>query len=137
MSKFYRDNGSFYDPEYNDGRTKQAFKDECDINRIMTRAMAHGLPEAGEQVYADVSSISPDTYLEMKNQISEVVGALEHLSSVDRRFYGTPEAFLNAKYAEHMEKLKAEAEASVEPVLETPPAESAESVEPSQEGSGA
>ena len=28
--------------EYNDGRTKQAYKDQCDINRIIKRAAVKG-----------------------------------------------------------------------------------------------
>lgn len=42
MSKYFRDNGERYIPEYNDGRTKQSFKDQCDINKILKKAQVKG-----------------------------------------------------------------------------------------------
>lgn len=122
------------------GKTNQSAKDECDINRIVMRAMAHGLPDMADLSYGDVSDISPESYLEMKNHISHVNGVYESLPSDMRRYYGSAEAFLNAKFAEHVEKLNAEAESESSDdslVIETPPAESAESVVSSDEGSGA
>lgn len=43
MSKYYRDHGEYYFPEYEEpGRTKQSFKDECDVNLILKRAQRKG-----------------------------------------------------------------------------------------------
>ena len=42
MSSYFKENGKIYQPEYNDGRTKQAFKDECDVNKILRRAAKAG-----------------------------------------------------------------------------------------------
>lgn len=42
MSRYYRNNGEVYTPEYNDGRTKQAFKDQCDINKMLKKAQQKG-----------------------------------------------------------------------------------------------
>ena len=42
MSKYYRDNGEVYTPVYADGRTKQAFKDSTDINKMLAKAQRSG-----------------------------------------------------------------------------------------------
>lgn len=42
MSKYYRDNGDFFFPEFGPGRTKQAYKDACDINKILKKAQVKG-----------------------------------------------------------------------------------------------
>ena len=38
MSLYYRKHGKAYEPVYDDGRTKQAFIDDCDINKIIAKA---------------------------------------------------------------------------------------------------
>ncbi len=42
MSMYYRENLDFWKPVYDDGRTKQAFQDETDINRILAVANKQG-----------------------------------------------------------------------------------------------
>lgn len=42
MSKYFRDNGFRYYPEFGESRTKQAFKDDCDINKILAKAQKVG-----------------------------------------------------------------------------------------------
>lgn len=42
MSKYYADNGEYFFPEYGPGRTKQSFKDQCDINKILKKAQIKG-----------------------------------------------------------------------------------------------
>jgi hypothetical protein len=42
MSQYYRENGKIYSPEFKDGRTKQAFKDDTDVNKILKRAAKAG-----------------------------------------------------------------------------------------------
>lgn len=42
MSLYYKENGERYIPEYLDGRTKQAFKDQCDINKMLKKAQQTG-----------------------------------------------------------------------------------------------
>jgi hypothetical protein len=42
MSQYYRENGDYYTPEYNDGRTKQSFKDSTDVNKIITKMAKTG-----------------------------------------------------------------------------------------------
>jgi len=105
-------------------RTKQSAKDECDINRIITRAMDHGLPVAPEAHYGDVSHISPESFLEMKQTVSNVTGDFERLSSDERRLFGSPEGYLNHVEQEHLtavaEQLKIQQEKqAAETALET------------------
>ena len=42
MSRFFAENGFIYKPNYNDGRTKQSFKDSCDINKMLKKAQQQG-----------------------------------------------------------------------------------------------
>lgn len=43
MSMYFRENGEIYEPEYErPGRTKQSFKDSCDINKILAKAQKAG-----------------------------------------------------------------------------------------------
>ena len=42
MSHYFKDNGEVYVPEFKDGRTKQAFKDQCDINKMLAKAQQNG-----------------------------------------------------------------------------------------------
>lgn len=42
MSQYFKENGTIYQPEFKDGRTKQAFKDDCDVNKILKRAAKAG-----------------------------------------------------------------------------------------------
>lgn len=106
--------------------TKQSMKDECDINRIVARAMAQGGLVPPEAVYGDVSHISPESYLEMKNSVSEVVGEFEHLSSDQRRYYGSPEGYLNAQMKERLEYLANEKELAEQAAAKAALAESKE-----------
>ena len=78
-------------------RTKQCFKDECNINIIVERAAAHGLPPAPPPAYGNVDHISPESFLEMKNKISAVKGVFDLLPSELRREYGSPEGYLMAE----------------------------------------
>ncbi len=55
-------------------RTKQAFKDECDINRVMDRAgrgasLAHLAAHKGQ--YGDFSDFTERTYEQMLNRIAD------------------------------------------------------------------
>lgn len=42
MSMYYRENGGIFYPEFGPGRTKQAFKDQCDINKMLKKAQVQG-----------------------------------------------------------------------------------------------
>lgn len=42
MSMYQREHGKPYTPEYDDGLTKQSFKDSCDINKMLKKAQTAG-----------------------------------------------------------------------------------------------
>lgn len=48
MSMYFQAHKELYEPVYDDGRTKQSFKDSCNINKILARF-------SGEQVAAHLS----------------------------------------------------------------------------------
>ena len=89
------ENGRLIQPDdYSDGRTKQAFKDETDINRIMHRAQAAG-SLSHVQKYAPVYGNFADLdLLEMQTQIDaahKVFGDLP--SEIRNEFRNSPAAF--------------------------------------------
>lgn len=89
------ENGRLMQPDdYSDGRTKQAFKDESDINKIMHRAQAAGTIshlQKYEPVYGDFADFD---LLEAKlklQQADEVFGQLP--SELRNEFRNDPAAF--------------------------------------------
>lgn len=92
-----------YSPQYRmamsfptQGRTKQSFKDECDVNRIMARYMATGeLPVINEIApqYLDVTGLD---YQEHQNFIAGANSLFHELPSAIRaRFKNSPAEFLD------------------------------------------
>lgn len=70
--------------------TKQEFKDECDINRIMARALRHGvLPQQPGALYGDFSEVGD--YQEAQNIILHAQQQFAALpSKVRERFDNDP-----------------------------------------------
>ena len=84
------------------GVTKQSFKDECDVNKIIARFEKTGMIEAinkKQPFYGDVSSLVD--YHEALNVVAEAQGLFNAMSAeVRERFSNDPEkmiAFLNDK----------------------------------------
>jgi phage internal scaffolding protein len=111
MSQYFRENGEFYVPEYNDGRTKQSFKESCDINRIMSRYAKSGtishLERRGAE-YGDFTDM-PDL-LEAANRLAKGNQIFEELpGEIKREFGQDPAAFFafvnDPKNADELEKL--------------------------------
>lgn len=76
------------------GRTKQAFKDECDINQIMARYLATGVLDHARDVgarYADVTTLD---YQEAQNLIAEAASAFASLPSALRGQFDNDPAVL-------------------------------------------
>lgn len=90
------------------GRTKQSFKDECDINRIMARYQVTGvLPEQlmpGSPQYVDVTGID---YLEGMQKIAAAQSLFNGLPAAVRlKFENDPGKFLDfAQDPDHQEEL--------------------------------
>lgn len=59
MSQYYGEKGKYFRPKWGPGRTKQAFKDTCDINKIIKRAQKEGalshLQKYPEAIYGEFS----------------------------------------------------------------------------------
>ena len=80
--------------KYTDGRTKQAFRDECDINLIMARAAKGGTISHLEQfegVYADFSDFDFHEHTNKLTKGREVFDALP--AEVRREFGQSPAKF--------------------------------------------
>lgn len=79
-----------------DGRTKQSFKDECDINRIMARYMATGvLPElrdATQAQYADCTVLEYQSAMELVANANSLFAELP--ATVRDRFENEPRKLL-------------------------------------------
>lgn len=62
MSKYYRENGKFFKPDFSNGLTSQSFREDADINNIIKRFTKSGqLPPMrgdGQPFYGDVSEFS-------------------------------------------------------------------------------
>lgn len=72
MSMYFRENGVLYEPEYErPGRTKQSFKDSCDINKILKKAQKAGSISHFEKhgaFYGDFAEAPKDLF-EAREQI--------------------------------------------------------------------
>ncbi len=82
--------------EYKDGRTKQSFKDECDINLIMQRAAQGGTIShvtKYEGMYADFSDYNFGIHIQKLTEGREVFDALP--AEVRREFGQSPQAFFD------------------------------------------
>lgn len=78
------------------GRTKQSFKDECDVNRIMSHYLATGeIPNLNEVApqYLDVSGMDFQTHQNFIVGAREVF--MELPSSLRNRFSNDPAQFLD------------------------------------------
>ncbi len=101
---------------YKDGRTKQSFRDECDINLIMQRAAAGGTIshlEKYEGTYSDFSDYDFFEHTQMLTKGREVFDDLP--AEVRREFGQSPAAFFKyvndpANVNELLKKLPALAE---------------------------
>lgn len=106
-------------------KTKQSFKDECDINQIMKKFEKTGiLPDLikTNPVYGDFSD--PKTYQESLNLVHHAQEQFSNLSSkVRERFNNDPQKFLeftsNAENADEMAKMGLLKEESVKRVTES------------------
>lgn len=116
------------------GRTKQSFKDECDINKIMARYIATGVLDfvtKHQPQYGDVTGLD---FMNAQLIVAEARTMFEELpAEVRNRFDNDPAQFLdfvgddkNREEARKLGLLKPEAPRPPE----TPPAPSTQGVEP-------
>jgi len=108
---------------YNDGRTKQCHKDECDINKIMTRFDKTGTIShlsKFEGVYADFSDFDFHEHTQKLTKGREIFDALP--AEIRREFGQSPADFF--KYVndpENVDNLRLKLPALAEPGQQLPP----------------
>ena len=91
--------------EYTDGRTKQSFKDETDVNQIIARHTRMGTLSHLEQWGGQYGDWSDFDFQEAQNQIASAKSMFEELpSAVRNRFSNSPEQFL--EYVNNPENAK-------------------------------
>jgi len=81
--------------EYTDGRTKQSFKDETDVNQILAKHARMGTLSHLEQWGGQYGDWSDFDFQEAQNRIANANSMFEQLpSAVRNRFANSPEKFL-------------------------------------------
>ncbi len=81
--------------EYSDGRTKQSFKDETDVNQIIAKHTRMGTLSHLEQWGGEYGDWGDFNFQEAQNQIARANSMFEQLpSAVRNKFSNAPEKFL-------------------------------------------
>ena len=81
--------------EYTDGRTKQSFKDETDVNNIIAKHARMGTLSHLEQFGGQYGDFGDFDFQEAQNQIARANSMFEELpSAVRNQFANSPEKFL-------------------------------------------
>jgi phage internal scaffolding protein len=117
--------------EYTDGRTKQSFKDETDVNLIVAKHAKMNTLSHLEQWGGQYGDFSDFDFQEAQNQIANATTMFEHLpSSVRQKFDGNPEKFFNfVNDPENADKL-AEKLPELAAPRQRPPLENREVIDP-------
>jgi phage internal scaffolding protein len=89
------DGGITFDPEIEPSRTKQSFRDECDINLVMKRANGVDLSKATTPPQFGDFASAPD-FMEAQNVIVRAREHFESLPSAVRERFGNDPAKLLA-----------------------------------------
>lgn len=96
MSLFYMNHGHREVKEYNDGLTKQSFKDETDVNRILAKYQVSGVIShmaKFEAQYGDFADFDFQDTQNMLNRGLDMFAALP--SEVRREFEQDPDKFFD------------------------------------------
>ena len=95
MSQYYRENGKRWIPEYKDGRTKQAFKDSTDVNKILRKHIKSGTIETLGRIQGQFGDFSDFDYMDAQNRIAQAKSLFEQLPGELRaEFNNNPGDFL-------------------------------------------
>jgi len=89
-------NGRLIQPKYTDGRTKQAFKDETDINKILFRAQKSGTISHLAKHEANYSDFADFDFFEATIQLTRGREIFDELpSEIRSEFNQSPAAFFD------------------------------------------
>ncbi len=90
--------------DYSDGRTKQSFKNQCDITKILQKAQKTGTISHLAKHGAHYGDYADFNYFEAANKIAEMTSIFEDLpSEVRKEFANQPGAFF--EYANNPENV--------------------------------
>ncbi len=94
MSMYFREHGEQPVLVYDDGRTKQAFKDDTDINRILARAQKQGSISHLNKYGGEFADFEEFDFLEAQLQIRRAGEIFEALPpELRREFQQSPSMF--------------------------------------------
>ena len=95
MSQYYANTGKLRFPTYKDGRTKQAFKDSTDVNKIIRKHVKRGTIETLAKIEGQYGDFSDFDFLEAQNRVAAAKSLFEQLPAELRKEFGQdPGAFL-------------------------------------------
>ncbi len=85
-------------PVYKDGRTKQSFRDETDVNQIINKHARMGTLSHLEQWGGQYEDLSNFDFQTAQNQIAKANSMFEHLPpAVRNKFSNSPERFFGLR----------------------------------------
>jgi len=94
MSLHYMKHGFIETREYKDGRTKQSFRDQTNINKILARAQKTGTLSHMSKFQGEYADYSDFDFLEAQIKLARGTEIFEQLpSEVKREFGQQPQAF--------------------------------------------
>lgn len=73
---------------YDDGRTKQSFKDQCDVNKLLKKAARTGALSHLEQFGGQYGDFSDFDFMDAQNQLAKAREIFEALPAEVRRDFG-------------------------------------------------
>ncbi len=108
MSQYYMEHGKRYTPEYEKpGRTKQSFKDSCDVNKIVKKAQKTGTISHLNKHQATYGDLSGFDFTEAQMQLAKAGEIFDDLpSEIRREFDNSPAKFFEfANDVKNVDKL--------------------------------
>ena len=95
MSQYFEENGGFYVPVYDDGRTKQSFKDSTDVNKILRKHIKSGTIETLARIQGQYGDFSDFDFMDAQNRVAAAKSLFEQLpAELRKEFNQDPGEFL-------------------------------------------
>lgn len=115
--------GTQQPPKYEDGRTKQSFKQETDINYLLEKHARLGTLSHLEQYKGEYGDFATFDFHQAQNQIAKASSMFEQLpAEVRNEFRGDPALFFEyVNHPDHKDKLAELLPALAKPGRQLPP----------------
>lgn len=88
MSMYYREHDERYYPTFTGGRTKQSFKDSCDVNKILAKAQKAGTLSHLEKYKGTYGDFSDFDFMEAQLALAKGKEIFAELPSEVRKDFG-------------------------------------------------